>query len=68
MNKEQACPHCGSRTFRFVGLQWWPEEVLKKNNSWAKCLHDTKHPGEGALRLFVCEGCKTSRLEPANPR
>jgi transcription elongation factor Elf1 len=65
LDKSYKCPHCGSHMFRYVGLQWWPEDILRKANTWGKCLHDDKHPGEGALKLYICEGCKTSKLNPA---
>jgi hypothetical protein len=69
MTIKQTCPNCQTITMmRYEGLQWWPERFLVRQGLEPVQRDECQHPNEGALRMFSCEQCESSFLEPTLAR
>ncbi len=58
---EDVCVVCGNKDFEFVGLQWWPMDIIERN-AWELSWTDPARPDEGAMSLLVCTACGNSHL------
>ncbi|GIK67567.1 MAG: hypothetical protein BroJett018_53610 [Chloroflexota bacterium] len=64
MTIQQICPNCQTLTpMHFEGLQWWPDRFLVRTGL-QPVKRDPDHPEQGALRLYSCEKCQSTFLEP----
>lgn len=64
MTIQHTCPNCQTITrMHFEGLQWWPDRFLARTGL-QPVTRDNEHPEQGALRLYSCEKCQSTFLEP----